>query len=363
MKKTNKSGKLLALSLAAAILSSPMALSHANPASAAASASKFAIIAQPFSIEGKQQSIGTINKDGSTYIALRNLNTALGLVTNFDKASQKIEISGHNRLMEINLANDAMTVNGQPVAGPQLIVQENTTYLPLRFLLERMGYDVAYENGSKLIGLHAIQENGLHVQSGVIGADGDGKSLSVYYPVISGYANKEIEQKINAFLKQEADKHAAAGSKEMDPVVQGNKQLLADNPKAEVRQPSFDGRYTVTYNEKGKLSLYADYEIYTGGAHGITARVPYTFDLTTGDLLPLKDAVAGNPNYVAVINGEIQKQIKSRHLTLNAPFKTIEADRDYFLNRNGLVIYFSQYEYTAFADGMPEFVIPYAAFK
>lgn len=363
MKRNSKKKKLLALTLAAAFLASPVALSIADHASAAASSSKFKITAQPFNIEGAKTSIGTINKEGSTYIALRNFNTALGLVTNFDKNTQVAKISGNDRLLEINLKSNAITLNNQLIAGPQVIVQDNTTYLPLRFLLERMGYDIAYEQSTKLIGIHAIQENDLQIQSEVIGADGDGKSLSVYYPVISGYSNVEVQQKINAFLKQEADKHVAAGSKEMDPVVKGNNEILAGDPKAEVRQPSLDGRYTVTYNEKGRLSLYVDYYVYSGGAHGITARVPYTFDLTTGDLLSLKDVIEKNANYVSIINNEIKEQIKSRKLSLIAPFETIEANRDYFLNRNGVVIYFTQYEYTAFADGMPEFVIPYSAFK
>ncbi|MBB6674544.1 stalk domain-containing protein [Cohnella nanjingensis] len=362
MKRNHKKRKLLALTLAAAFLSSPM-LTLPDHAAAAASKSKYKIAAQSFSIEGTKKSIGTINNDSSTYIALRNLNTALGLGTDFDKATQVVRISGKGRLLKINLANNAITLNGQRMTGPQAIVQDNTTYLPLRFLLERMGYDIAYENSTKSIGIRKVPENDLQIQSKAIGANGDGKSLLVYYPVISGYANTEAQQKINAYLKQEADKHIAAGAKEMDPVVKENNKILAKNPKAVIRQPSFDGRYTVTNNENGKLSLYVDYYIDLGGAHGVTARVPYTFDLATGDLLTLKDVTEGNADYVSIINNQIKEQIKNRKLLLHTPFKTIEADRDYFLNRNGVVIYFTQYEYTAFADGMPEFVIPYSAFK
>ncbi|GGD59958.1 PdaC/SigV domain-containing protein [Paenibacillus nasutitermitis] len=362
MKNTHKKRKVLPLVLATAILASPMAMSFSDHTAAAAS-SKFKIIEQPFRIEGLKKSIGTINNDSSTYIALRSLNTALGLVTDYNKATQTVKITGNGRLLEINLKNQSITLNNQLIFGPPLIVQDNTTYLPLRFLLERMGYEISYENDTKLIGMDKISENDLRIRSEVIGADGDGKSLSVYYPVISGYENSEVQQKINAFLKQQADKHVADGSKEMNAAVQENNKILAKDPKATVRQPSLDGRYTVTANENGKLSLYVDYYIDMGGAHGITSRVPYTFDLTTGNLLSLKDVVEGNANYISIINNKINEQIKSRKLPLLTPFKTIEADRDYFLNHNGVVIYFTQYEYTSYAEGMPEFVIPYSNFK
>ncbi|KIL34458.1 hypothetical protein SD71_19590 [Cohnella kolymensis] len=363
MKKNKGKRNLLAITLAATILATPMALSLPAEHSAAATASsQLKVTPTPFSIEGNRTSISTINKNNTTYIALRSLSNSLGLSTKYEKATQMVKIEGRGRVLEISLRNNAITLNGQLIFGAAPISQNNTTYLPLRFLLERMGYDVSYEQATKLIGIHAIQENKLKMQSEVIGADGDGKSLLVYYPVISGYENAAVQQKINAFLKAEADRNVAAGSKQMQQAVEGNKKMLADDPKAAVRQPSFDGRYTVTYNEKDRLSLYVDYDLYMGGAHGITARVPYTFDLATGKVLSLKE-VADNAQYVSIINSKIKAQIKSRKVSLINPFQTIEADRDYFLNHTGVAIYFTQYEYTSFADGMPEFVIPYRDFR
>lgn len=264
--------------------------------------------------------------------------------------------------MEISLSNRSYLLNGQPVLGPEVILQDGTTYLPLRFLSESFGYEVTYENKSKTAELKAISENALSVTAETIGADGDGKSLLVFYPVLSKFKNAEVQQKINKFLKQEADRFVSAGSKQMDPVVKANDSLLAKDPNASIRRPSFDGRFTVTYNEKGLLSIYVDYSVYLGGAHSDTVREAYTFDLSTGELLSLKEATGGQSDYVTIINQKIKKQISDRKLPLIAPFKTIEPDRDFFLSRNGIVIYFTQYEYTSFAEGMPKFVIPYSSF-
>lgn len=359
-----KSGKreVLAIILAAALIATPMALSLPVEHAAAAGNSKLKVIAQPFNIEGIRTSIATINKDNTTYIGLRSLNNSLGLITNFDKAKQKIKVTGRDRVLEINLNNDSSSLNGQPLFGPSPFVQDNTTYLPLRYLLERLGYVISYETATKLIKVQAIQENNLKIHAEAIGADGDGKSLLVYYPVISGFSDTSVQQKINSFLKTEVDRNVAVGSKQMDQAIEENKKIKAENPDISVPQPSFNGYYTVTYNEQGRLSFYVDYHIYSGGAHGISARVPYTFDLATGNVLSLKEVTESNEHYVSIINNKIKAQIKAREMSLLTPFQTIENDRDYYLNRNGVVIFFSQYEYTSYAEGMPEFVIPYSEF-
>lgn len=355
--------KWLALTLSVTILAAPLAWSSVQQVEAAGKA-KYAVGNQTFSIEGVKKNIATINKNGSTYIALRHLSDSLGLDTNFDKTTQIISISGEGRILTINLAASTVMLNGQQILSPELVSQDNTTYLPLRFILEQLGFEVGYESGSKLIAIHAIKENDLKINAQTIEADENGKSLQVYYPVISGLASSEVQQSINAFLKEQIEEQVADLSKQMDEAVSENKAI---NPQANLPKPSLNGKYTVTYNEKDRLSLYIDYYLDLGGAHGSTVRHTYTFDLSTGKTLTLKDVAGGNENYVAIINQKIKEQIAERvqsgELYLNTPFESIEADRDFFLNRNGIVIAFAEYEYTPYAAGMPEFVIPYDSFQ
>lgn len=126
---------------------------------------------------------------------------------------------------------------------------------------------------------------------------------------------------------------------------------------------AFEGAFNVTYNEQGRLSLYVDYYSYLGGAHGITIRVPYTFDLGNGELLTLKEAADYNSKYLSIINASINKQIKERKLPLIAPFNGIKSNRSFYLKHEGIAIAFEQYEYTSYAEGMPEFVTPFEAFE
>ncbi|WP_164775492.1 stalk domain-containing protein [Paenibacillus glycanilyticus] len=345
-----KQQKKLGLALAAALLVSPISLSlPAGQAKVAAANAKFSITNQSFSIEGVKSSIGTINSNGSTFIALRNLNTALGLGTNFDKTTQSVTVTGHNRIMKLDLKNKTVTLNGQLINGQQVIVQDNTTYLPLRFLLERLGYEVTYTSASKQIGIKAIAENKLTIEAHSLSDNSGGKKRFVYYPVISGMGNTEVQTKINALLKQEAEKTIALASQHNEYDVISNSNLK--------------GEFEVTYNEKGKLSLYTYYGIDSGGAHDLHNLVPHTFDLNTGNELSLKDVTEGKANYVTIINDQIKKQIKDRKLDVITPFKTIEANRDFYLSHNGVVIYFTEGELLGAAQGFPRFVIPFSAFN
>lgn len=348
--------------VAATLAASPLVLpvQHAN----AAMNSQYNIINQAIKVDGVQSNLSALNTDNTTYIAIRSLNKSIGLNTDWNKEKQTVTVNGRDRELVLNLQDGSATLNEQQIYGLPAIVQNNTTYVPFRFLLERMGYGVSFDTATKVIGIEAIQENDLRISTAAIKEDGVKKSsLLVNYPQISGFANVEVQKKINALLKSDAELNAEAARKSLDEALGYNEELEAENPDVSYPSVSFDGTYTITYNEQGKLSLYVDYHIYTGGAHGSTARVPYTFDLATGELLTLKEASGNNAKYVSIINDKIRSQIKARGLGLINPFETIEPDRDYFLKHNGVVVYFGQYEYTPYAVGMPEFEIPFEAFQ
>ncbi|MFC5469276.1 stalk domain-containing protein [Cohnella suwonensis] len=344
--------KTLALTAAAALLCAPL-LAGTDKASAASS---YKVINQPIEVDGARSDIAALDLDNSRYIALRSLNKSIGLVTQWDKATNKVTVTGRGRTIVLDLTSGIASLNGQSDYRLSPIVQNGTTYVPLRHLLEQMGYGVSYDPATKRIGIEAIKENDLRISTASIEESSKKFDLLVNYPVLSGFADAAVQNKINATLKKDAELQADEGQASME-------EALGDDSYVPVNPYAFEGDYTVTYNEKGKLSLYVDYYIYTGGAHGSTVRTTYTFDLATGDIVPLKDAAGGNADYVNVINAKIKSRIKSLGFELMVPFKTIEPDRDYFLKHNGIVVYFGQYEYLPYAAGMPEFEVPFADFR
>jgi hypothetical protein len=321
----------------------------------AAAASGYKIISQPFSMNGVQTKLAALNQENTTYVGVRVLNTSLGLHTQWDKAKQTVTISGRDRVLVLDLNSGAATLNEQTIYGIPAIVQNNTTYVPFRFLLEQLGYGVSYDKPSNVIKVDEIKENELKISTETIAEKDAKRTLRVNYPQLSGYANEEVQSKINDYLKTEARKYADAGKQELA-------QAIGDKD-ANLRPVEYEGTYTVTYNEQGKLSLYVNYYLYTGGAHGMILRVPYTFDLSNGSLLTLKEATSNNAKYASIINSEIASQIKARKIVMLDPFKTIEPDRNFFLKHSGVIVYFEQYEYTPYSEGMPEFEVSYDKFR
>ncbi|MEF3306493.1 stalk domain-containing protein [Paenibacillus sp. GYB003] len=319
------------------------------------------IVSANLTIDGQPAVVPAANDQGTTYIGLRSLNERLGLATDWDADQRKATVSGRGRTLVLDPDSGSYTMNGQTSYGSPAVLQEGSIYVPLRFLLERMGYGISYDPVTRLIGIETIRENELAVQTATIEETGDGRSLAIHYPQLSGYANPDVQSAVNAFLKQEAEDQAKWGKEELAKAADALKEMPAGDGETKP-EVSYGGAYTVTYNEKGLLSLYVDYHLYTGGAHGITFRKPYTFDLATGRTLSLKEATGGAADYVPIINDVIRTHLRETDLALLTPFETIEPDRPFFLKHNGVVVYFDLYEYAPYAAGMPEFEIPFDAF-
>lgn len=127
--------------------------------------------------------------------------------------------------------------------------------------------------------------------------------------------------------------------------------------------------YHVTYNQNCFLSLYTDFFQYTGGAHGMTNRISETWDLTNGrkailmdffEMDHVQEFIIGN-----IVN-QIEKEISSGKYPFNPYFedyKTLVAEYfnqdSFYLDNEGVVIFFGLYEIAPFSSGIRTFTIPY----
>lgn len=329
-------------------------------ASAAGNA-KLQVTSSPFIIGGASVKLPSAILDGESYIGIRSLNEQLGIGTSWDAKAREVVLTGRGRTMVLS-PEAGYLLNGTQVYGSPAVIQAGTTFVPLRFVLESFGYGIGFQSATKTVTIAPLAENELSWQSGHIRQTATKLTLDVAYPIVTGMEDAQVQQKINARLKEDAEKYAASGRETLDQAAEDNAAAEKSYPDAELPPVEYEGSYTVTYNEQDRLSLYVDYYLYTGGAHGGIERVPYTFDLKTGELISLKDA-ADSGDYVKIINDVIKKEIKLRDLPLLAEFDSIEADRPYFLKHGAIVVYFQQYEYTPYAAGMPEFAVPFSAFK
>ena len=183
---------------------------------------------------------------------------------------------------------------------------------------------------------------------------------TIYYPQLYGMTNGDIQNHINDTFKSHAvylfnyyNELISRGIEEGDPMLD---------------YYTVDSDYEVKYHENNRLSIVSfDYE-YTGGVHGSYWYTAHNFDLNTGQLLQLPDLFLDGANYTTVINNEIKRQIyilkQTNDYWESVPFQTIDPTTpNFYLTPNGIGIYFTLYEYTPYAYGIPEFIIPYSALR
>ncbi|MEW9123395.1 MAG: DUF3298 and DUF4163 domain-containing protein [Thermotaleaceae bacterium] len=166
--------------------------------------------------------------------------------------------------------------------------------------------------------------------------------LKLSFPQIIGLKNSLVEQKINELLKEKSYGLIEKQKKENQNLV----EIL--------------GEYQVKLNKKGLLSIYfTNYAIWEKAAHGLTLADSLTVDLDTGQVYELNDFFKPNSDYISRINQMIKQQIQDRNIPLITDFKTIAPEQSFFLNDQGIVIYFQLYKYTPYYLGIPQFIIPY----
>jgi hypothetical protein len=125
--------------------------------------------------------------------------------------------------------------------------------------------------------------------------------------------------------------------------------------------------FVVTYNQNCMISLYFDQYEYAGGAHGLTVRYSDTWNLTKSKRMELGDFFPHRSNYKDFLIQTINKQIEDELTKENAMYfedyeKLVKENfktNNFYLSKEGLVIYFQQYDIAPYAAGIPTFVIPY----
>jgi hypothetical protein len=163
--------------------------------------------------------------------------------------------------------------------------------------------------------------------------------LELYYPVIYGLKNSEVQRKINY------------------DILTTVQQLMIQQGFYENPLTTITGTFELKSNEKGVLSVTIENYAYSGGAHGLTILKGLTFDVKTGKKYSLNELFKPNSNYTTILSEEVKQQIKERDMLLLSEFKGISPQQDYYIADKALVLFFQLYDLTAYVFGFPYFPI------
>ncbi|MGL5712291.1 MAG: DUF3298 and DUF4163 domain-containing protein, partial [Paraclostridium sp.] len=118
--------------------------------------------------------------------------------------------------------------------------------------------------------------------------------------------------------------------------------------------------YKIEFNKSNILSIPLTMYEFTGGAHGLTTIKSFNYDVSTGKEIKLKDLFKENSNYKEVINKHISEEISknpSVYFVGEEGFKGISDIQTFYIDDEGLVIYFSLYDIAPYSTGIPTFTI------
>ena len=175
--------------------------------------------------------------------------------------------------------------------------------------------------------------------------------INVVVPQINGISNKKQEDIVN-------DKVIKWTENWINEVKQIADEYFKDKPSPLMPYQLY-ARYKVT-NNSDIISFYIDYYQFSGGAHGITNRIAYNIEKSSGNEMQLKDIFKDNYNYKDIINKEISREISKdpdRYFTGKDGFNGIGDNQNFYIKNNKVVIYFGLYEIAPYAAGISEFII------
>ncbi|WP_438348199.1 PdaC/SigV domain-containing protein [Paenibacillus sp. FA6] len=288
--------------------------------------------------------------NGNTLIPVTVLRDQLGLSLHYNPGTRTYSIGSGYRQLNMDLTENGVNTNINNFYVNEYEVKNigGKLYVPFRLISDYLGYQGMWNPSLKSLNITPRVENKLSITTKMLDTPTKDALFIVRYPTISGLADAKVEKSINTALDNLKNEF-----------VEASKEQAAKRDSSVEQAYQFFQNYIVSYNENGVLSLVVDQYSYTGGAHGGTLRTGLTFSLENGKLLSLDDLLKEkSPDYKERLDKLVLKGLQNNGGYISE-FKGLGADVNYYIKTEGIALFFQQYEYTAYAAGIPTFVIPY----
>lgn len=176
----------------------------------------------------------------------------------------------------------------------------------------------------------------------------------LHIPVILGLENDDLSREI----EQDIDKDVNQFINELKNVA--NEYIMLSTPY------TLESSYEIYYQDEDIVSFCILFSNYYGGAHGMTYKICYNYDIRSGKRLSLRNLFKGE-EYQEKINAVIEEEIKKRneiegYKVING-FKGIKENQHFYIKDGLLVIYFDLYEIAPYVAGIIEFTMPQELFS
>ncbi len=285
--------------------------------------------------------------EGEVFLPLRQVAQFAGFIVQY--AADEVTLTKKDNQLRFNRTDSTLVDNGHHLylySEPSLV--DGVFYAPKSFFEDHLRLNVKLN--PKNVTISHLSEKQAELLNQRETYENKYFDLQLQYPRLRG-----LDQKYETQLNSVITEKVATIKKD---AFKDEENLLANlwSPNAKI---DYYLNYLVKRNHGDLLSIvFEDYR-YLGGAHGLTAKFAYNFNLKTGKQYSLEELFVPCTDYVSLLNRKIEEQIRGdRHKSQNYSFDSIAPDQEFYFTNEALVICFQSYEIAAYAEGKPEFAIP-----
>ncbi len=189
---------------------------------------------------------------------------------------------------------------------------------------------------------------------------------TIKYPKFISDTYQTIASKLNSLYRTKAVMYERSNIMNLYQMAMVEYEYSVAN-KFPIRQFEAVVDFTVTYNQNCLISLYFDQYEYAGGAHGLTVRYSDTWNLEKSKRLEMNEFFPHKNNYreyvLQVIDRQIEYRITREEAMFFADYEKLKKENfkanHFYLSKEGMVVYFQEYDIAPYAAGLPTFIIPY----
>ncbi|MBS7219919.1 MAG: DUF4163 domain-containing protein [Clostridiales bacterium] len=304
-----------------------------------------------------------IIKNDRTMIPLRGVLETMGIdiVWNAEEQSITAERGDSYALFKIG-ETTLKTAEGEITldVAPEII--NDRTMIPLRAVTESFGAEVTWDADTKTVTITDEIANTMveaaKLTNEVKAADGTVLyTIDVKYPVLNDKCKAAGKKAVNETIKKSIEESVAADSEEIKKAAE-ELYNSAKETEEKFMPLSVMGDYKVTLENSGTLSFYVDLSYNFNGAHPMTYRNGYTYDLESGKELMLSDVTDVSENKAM----EIIKNAYTEAIKADTENKTFFTDAlknldetlktvDFYLEDKNIVFFTELYSVAPYAAG------------
>lgn len=193
----------------------------------------------------------------------------------------------------------------------------------------------------------------------------NGETLLTYkieYPEFCSSCYRLCLAKVNEFIRRKALEYRKYCETELFCMaVEQYKTDIENNFPIRVYEALLT--YEMTYLDTCIISAYFNRYEYTGGAHGNTTRYSQTWNLQRCGLAELYQLVRCPPDYKTYILSVVEKQIEKEPEIYFDNYRELISEtfneNSFYCTREGIIVYYQQYDIAPYSSGIREFLIPY----